>query len=142
MAMVVVDLLEVIQVEHDQRQRCLCAMAAQLLALERLLEASTVGQAGERISLRLRHQARLGLLAGNLINMGKHQDAECQHTDIADDHRLHDLRVVMETPEKNQRGNSNIKYGHRQAVASAKQQVRSEEHTSELQSRENIVCRL
>ena len=55
----VVDRLEVIDIQHRQRQRSVVAPAARHLPYERLVERTTVGQTGERV----RQGAPLGMLA-------------------------------------------------------------------------------
>src|SRR5213593_883601 len=49
MAVVVVDHLEVVEVEHDQGKRCLAAGGAAQLALQALLEEPVVVEAGETV---------------------------------------------------------------------------------------------
>ena len=62
MALEIVDALEVIEIEQDQRQRCLCAAPVRQRRADAVFQATAIQCAGQRIGLR----ARLQLLAAGI----------------------------------------------------------------------------
>ena len=70
MAEQVVDLLEAVEVEAEQRQAAAIRRCRRDLAIELVVEAAAVGQAGQRIVLGEVAQVGLGLFAGAHIAHG------------------------------------------------------------------------
>ena len=126
MTMLIIDLFEVVQVQHQHGQRGSVAEAALALLLENVAQACAVGETRQRIGLGHFQQARFGLLPGDLVNMGEGQNGQRHQPHVGNRKRLHQLRCIVEFEEENHGRHNHEHGGYQKTQPPPHQKVRKD----------------